>query len=219
MSVGLRGLANCVLDLTDLARREVRRQNDHEHADQQHAEPDQLCRDRQRRQPHDFRVGRSPAICSQRSARSVEPRRVGMPSNVRTWLLTSWLTTCTPHPATDTEVHEVRQSAQIAPAPQSSPPVTTTRPLQRWMESDLLYRIRAKDFRGLVRSLDALATVAPPQYPNWAEVASRAAQAARAGDVEAVRRGCAACHQQYRSRYRSTPVAYDIDRLIERSRM
>jgi hypothetical protein len=146
-------------------------------------------------------------------------RKIGMPSNVRTWLLTSWLTACTPHPAADTDVHEVVQTARIEPAPRSSPAVTTTRPLQRWMESDLLYRIRTKDFRGLVRSLDALATVAPPQYPNWAGVASRAAQAARAGDVEAVRRGCAACHQQYRSRYRSTAVACDIDRLIERSRM
>jgi len=81
-----------------------------------------------------------------------------------------------------------------------------------------MYRLRTEDFGGLVRSLDALATVAPPDYPHWAAVAAKASQAARNRDVEAVRRGCAACHQQYRVRYRTTPIDYDIDRLIERSR-
>jgi len=86
------------------------------------------------------------------------------------------------------------------------------------MESELLYRIKARDFRGLERSLDALATVAPPAYARWAEVAQRASQAAKDHDVDAVRKGCAACHQQYRARYRAASIEFDIDRLIERSR-
>lgn len=86
------------------------------------------------------------------------------------------------------------------------------------MESELRYRIRTQDFRGLERALDALATVAPPGYSRWAEVSERASQAAKDRDVEAVRKGCAACHQQYRARYRSESIEFDIDRLIERSR-
>jgi hypothetical protein len=126
----------------------------------------------------------------------------------------SWLAACTPNAASEPEVHEVVLSNPEAPpaAPRAS------RPLQRWMESELLYRIRTRDFRGMVRSLDALAAVAPDGDPDWAEVASRASQAARDNDVEAVRRGCATCHQQYRARYRSAPIDFDIDRLIARSR-
>ena len=81
-----------------------------------------------------------------------------------------------------------------------------------------MYRIRTEDFRGLVRSLDALAAVAPPDYPQWAEVAAQALRGARNHDLEEVRRGCAACHQRYRTRYRTKPIDYDIDRLIARSR-
>jgi hypothetical protein len=109
------------------------------------------------------------------------------------------------------------EPAVTTAATSASSPAATRR-LQRWMESELLYRIRARDFRGLERSLDALATVAPPAYTRWAEVAQRASQAAKDHDVEAVRKGCATCHQQYRARYRAASIDFDIDRLIERSR-
>jgi hypothetical protein len=86
------------------------------------------------------------------------------------------------------------------------------------MRSELLYRLRTKDFRGLVRSLDALAAVEPSGYSRWKDVAENASRAAKDRDIEAVRSGCAACHQQYKARFRSGPNDYDIDRLIERSR-
>jgi hypothetical protein len=134
-----------------------------------------------------------------------------MARSARSWLLLT-LVACAPHSAPDAEIREVVDQPAASP---SAPPPTR---LKRWMESELLYRIRTKDFRGLVRSLDALASVAPAEYPRWAAVAAEASRAAQEGDVEAVRRGCAACHQQYRVRYRSAPIDYDIDRLIERSR-
>jgi hypothetical protein len=136
-----------------------------------------------------------------------------MAQSARTWLLLAALMACTPHTSRDGEIREV-----VEPQPVASVHTPAPTRLKRWMEAELLYRIRTKDFRGLVRSLDALASVAPPEYPHWASVAAEASRAARARDGEAVRRGCAECHQQYRARYRSTPIDYDIDRLIERSR-
>src|SRR5262245_46656567 len=130
----------------------------------------------------------------------------------RRWLWIAWVA-CAPSAATDDDLREVA----LAPAQAATP--HPTRPLQRWMESELLFRIRTKDFRGLEHALEALASVAPAEYPHWAEVAHKASRAARDHDVEAVRTGCASCHQQYRTRYRHTAVDYDIARLIARSRI
>lgn len=135
----------------------------------------------------------------------------------RSALVIAWLLACNQPLAT-----EAREGASVDATPTQPVPVSVspspTHQLQRWMESELLYRIRTQDFRGLVRSLDALAAVAPPGFPHWAEIAARASQAAKDHDVEAVRRGCATCHQQYRARYRTAAVECDIDRLTERSR-
>ena len=138
----------------------------------------------------------------------------------RSKLLIAWFVACTPQaPSSEARTHDrmVDAPAAIAPATSESSPAPTQR-LQRWMESELLYRIKVRDFRGLERSLDALATVAPPAYARWAEVAQSASRAARDHDVDAVRKGCAACHQQYRARYRAASIELDIDRLVERSR-
>ena len=115
-------------------------------------------------------------------------------------------------PVVDSEPQVVEVELAVAPAQ------PTNRALQSWMESELLYRVRTKDYPGLARALDALAAVAPREYPHWADVATASAQAARDGDLERVRRGCAACHREYRARYRAVPIEYDIERLIERSR-
>jgi hypothetical protein len=138
----------------------------------------------------------------------------------RTCWLIVWLVGCAPHAGPDAETREVvrevvPEEATDAPA---APGPAAARPLQDWMKSELLHRIRTQDFRGLVRSLDALAAVAPADYPRWATVAAAASRAASNHDVEGVRRGCAACHQQYRARYRSAPIDYDVERLIERTR-
>ena len=140
--------------------------------------------------------------------------------HTRSKLLIAWFVACTPQsPSSEARPHDRVAAAPMATvaATSASSPAATQR-LQRWMESELLYRIRVRDFRGLERSLDALATVAPPAYARWAEVAQSASQAAKDHDVEAVRKGCAACHQQYRARYRAASIELDIDRLIERSR-
>lgn len=142
----------------------------------------------------------------------------------RSKLLIAWFVACTPQaPSSEARSHDRMAPAPVAiaaAASESSPGTTpgNTQRLQRWMESELLYRIRTRDFRGLERALDALATVAPPAYARWAEVAQHASQAARDHDVDAVRKGCATCHQQYRARYRAASIDLDIDRLIERSR-
>lgn len=90
--------------------------------------------------------------------------------------------------------------------------------LQRWMSDELMFRLRAKDLPGLAHALGALAEVAPPGYPRWRDIAAAAARDAAAGDVEAVRRGCASCHRQYRAHFGTQSDRYEIARLIERSR-
>lgn len=92
------------------------------------------------------------------------------------------------------------------------------RPLQRWMSDELMFRLRAKDLPGLANALGALAEVAPPGYPRWRDIAAAAARDAVAADIEAVRRGCASCHRQYRAHFRAQSDRYEIDRLLETSR-
>jgi hypothetical protein len=156
-------------------------------------------------------IGHVRAMWSQRSAISVDSSSEMAPR--QTWIIVM-LAACAAEapPVADSEPPVV----EIEPA--VATPQTGNHALQSWMESELLYRVRTKDYPGLVRALEALASVAPSDYPHWAEVATASAQAARDGDLERVRRGCAACHREYRTRYRSTPIEYDIERLIERSR-
>jgi cbb3-type cytochrome oxidase cytochrome c subunit len=86
------------------------------------------------------------------------------------------------------------------------------------MTAELMFRLRARDLSGLTLALEALAEVAPRDAPRWPEIAAAAARAAAADDIEAVRRGCASCHRQYRAHFRSQSDRYEIDRLIKRSR-
>ena len=130
----------------------------------------------------------------------------------RTLLAAIWLVACSrDKPAIPVNGAVSTEIAETAVGP-------VKRPLQRWMSGELVVRLRAHDLPGLAHDLDALAEVAPPDAPHWRQIAAAAARAAAAADVEAVRRGCAECHRQYRLQVRSRPERHEIDQLIERVR-
>ena len=75
--------------------------------------------------------------------------------------------------------------------------------LRDWMKAEMPHRVRARDFDGLARAFDLLATLGPAELDRWQQIAGTGARAARAGDIEAVRHTCATCHATYRSEYRA----------------
>jgi len=76
-------------------------------------------------------------------------------------------------------------------------------PLQRWMKATLQAYLKAGDTERLAGALDELALKEPKGFAGWEETASKAARAARAGDLVSVRAACKACHEQQRARFRS----------------
>ena len=71
------------------------------------------------------------------------------------------------------------------------------------MKDTLRPYLNAGDKARLAAALDTLAENAPTGFDGWEESAAKAASAARAGDVAAVKAECKVCHDQHRSRYRA----------------
>lgn len=76
-------------------------------------------------------------------------------------------------------------------------------PLQGWMKGTVQASLKAGDLARLASALDELAHAEPRGYDGWAASARAAASAARAGDVEAVRAECRACHERLRAKFRT----------------
>jgi hypothetical protein len=76
-------------------------------------------------------------------------------------------------------------------------------PLQTWMKANLQAYLKSRDTNRLARALDELAEHEPPGFSGWAATARKAADAARAGELDQVRVECRTCHDNLRSRYRS----------------
>ncbi len=74
--------------------------------------------------------------------------------------------------------------------------------LQAWMTASFGPPLDVHDFRVLVPALAALASIAPPGYPNWASIARDGAGAAAIEDDGAVKAACRGCHAQYLDRYK-----------------
>ena len=74
-------------------------------------------------------------------------------------------------------------------------------PLRTWMKRVVAPALDNRDAAALGSAFDELATLAPPDYPNWASIARDGAAASRAGNIPAARASCRGCHTQYRARY------------------
>jgi hypothetical protein len=108
-----------------------------------------------------------------------------------------------------------RGSAGAAPAPAAPAAGEAQRcggsgepdcPLQVWMRATLQAYLTGTDARRMERiagAFDKLAAAAPQEHPQWADMASRGARAARGQDLAGVRRACVECHDAYRERFRA----------------
>ena len=84
-------------------------------------------------------------------------------------------------------------------------------PLQAWMRSNLGTPLATNNMAALAKGLERTARLAPdPEWRSWKTFASRGAEAAKKGDVSAIRAACKGCHdtwrEQYRAKFRSRPV-------------
>lgn len=76
-------------------------------------------------------------------------------------------------------------------------------PMQGWMKDSVRAYMNAGDHARLAEALDKLAAHVPAGYSGWELVSKRAADAARAGDMTAVRTECKTCHDQFREKFRA----------------
>jgi cytochrome c553 len=78
------------------------------------------------------------------------------------------------------------------------------------MRTSVAVQLARGDMPGLARSLEQVASLRPPGFESWADLARRGAEAAAKGDRAAARLACDACHQtwreEYRKRYRDRPM-------------
>jgi len=76
-------------------------------------------------------------------------------------------------------------------------------PLQGFMKSQMATAAASGDGAVLAKALDEVAGHAPPGLANWSTIAKGGAAKARAGDFDGAKASCKACHDQYKSRYKT----------------
>lgn len=76
-------------------------------------------------------------------------------------------------------------------------------PTQAWMKATLQPFLLAGDGTRLAEAFEKLAAAAPAGYDDWAALAQRGADAAKAGDMARAKQSCADCHSRHRTRFRS----------------
>jgi hypothetical protein len=76
-------------------------------------------------------------------------------------------------------------------------------PLQAWMKANMAHQAMDGDVKAVERGFTKLAGTCLDGYPDWSSTAQAAAVAAHRGDLEAARRGCKQCHEEYRAKYRA----------------
>ncbi len=73
-------------------------------------------------------------------------------------------------------------------------------PLGAWMKQTLA--AQRGDYPGLTKNLTKLVTWVPdPAWTEWSAIAKKGVDAATAGDADAVRATCKACHSKYKDEY------------------
>ena len=80
-------------------------------------------------------------------------------------------------------------------------------PLQGWMEKNIDIPMEKKDFKALEAGLTKAAALAPdPKWNDgdkgWASLAKAGAAAAKAQDMDGIRKSCKGCHKAWRKKYK-----------------
>jgi hypothetical protein len=76
-------------------------------------------------------------------------------------------------------------------------------PLQGFMKSQVAPAVANGDNALLAKALDQVAGHAPPGLTSWSAIAKGGAAKARAGDIVGAKDSCKACHDQYKTRYKT----------------
>lgn len=81
-------------------------------------------------------------------------------------------------------------------------------PLQGWMEKNMQTFVDKNDAKGLAPAFEKVAKLVPdPKWntgdPNWAAISKTGADAAKAGDIAAVKATCKSCHKAFRDKYKA----------------
>lgn len=76
-------------------------------------------------------------------------------------------------------------------------------PLQGFMKSHMATAVASGDGALLAKALDEVAGHAPPGLANWSAIARGGAAKARSGDIDGAKASCKACHDQYKTRYKT----------------
>lgn len=76
-------------------------------------------------------------------------------------------------------------------------------PLQKWMKDHTQADLAAGDNAAIAGDLDKIAAMAPPGYSKWASISKDGANAARAGNTDAVKASCRGCHDEYKTKYKT----------------
>jgi len=75
-------------------------------------------------------------------------------------------------------------------------------PLQKWMKDNMKPALDQKDSVALAKALDHVAEHPPSGFAGWDTIAKKGADAARAGDIDAVKAACKSCHDDQRPRFK-----------------
>jgi len=75
-------------------------------------------------------------------------------------------------------------------------------PLQKWMKENMKPAFDQKDNVALAKALDHVAAHPPTGFAGWDTTAKKGADAARAGDSDAVKASCKSCHEELRARFK-----------------
>jgi hypothetical protein len=75
-------------------------------------------------------------------------------------------------------------------------------PLQSFMRNQVAASLARGDMKGMAEALRKVATLAPPEFTTWSQLANDGARAAELGDRRALRATCNGCHQAWRQAYR-----------------
>jgi hypothetical protein len=78
-------------------------------------------------------------------------------------------------------------------------------PLQRWMDETMSAAMTTRSGGKLAQGFAYLAALDPAGFPQWRALSELGREAANRDDFGGAKRICAACHDQYRPRFRSEP--------------
>jgi hypothetical protein len=76
-------------------------------------------------------------------------------------------------------------------------------PTQKWMKENMAPAAASGDGPALAKALEYVAGKAPAGFTDWASISKNGADKAKAGDIDAAKKSCKACHDKYKDKYKN----------------